>query len=93
MAVTDRTVAVAAAAAASPVDEDYYYHLEEEEEKEAASASEEEETEEYQKNLEFIFEVVLLSVVGALGILGNAVLLYLFSLQRRVQVSLCGGHS
>ena len=51
-----------------------------------ASTDEEESTEEYQKSLEFVFEVVLLSTVGALGILGNAALLVVFSVQRRAQV-------
>ena len=62
--------------------------------------TEKEETEAYQKSMEFIFEVVLaliplgmiifevllLSFVGVLGIVGNLVLIVLFSFQK-VQVS------
>lgn len=48
--------------------------------------AEEAATEAYQKSLEFIFEVVLLSAVGVLGIVGNAALIALFAWQK-VRVS------
>ena len=40
----------------------------------------------YQKSMEFVFEVVLLSIVGVLGILGNSAAIALFSRHQTVQL-------
>ena len=42
-----------------------------------------EEEEVYQKSMEFVFEVVLLSTIGFLGIVGNVAALFLFSRQSK----------
>ena len=51
----------------------------------ATSGEEEEEEKEYQKSMEFIFEVVLLTIVGIAGIVGNSAAIALFS-RLRVQL-------
>ena len=38
----------------------------------------------YQESLEYIFEVILLSIVGVLGIIGNVMVFVLFSKQRHL---------